>query len=218
MTNSQNKPFTILIEGNIGVGKSTFLKYFNRFCGVRIVEEPVKKWQNLNGANLLDLMYKDTEKWGFPFQSYTILLMLENHTKTMGENVKVMERSIFSARYCFIEILLENNKIKKEEYDILHKWYEYIDKNINLNPNLIIYLRAPPEKVFERIKERERQEESNIAFDYIYRLHELHEDWLVHRKYGHSIPVLILDASVSADEVQKEFGRVKDKFTSHLNN
>lgn len=44
-------------------------------------------------------MYSDPKKWAFTFQSYVQLTMLEQHTKPTKSMVKLMERSIFSARY-----------------------------------------------------------------------------------------------------------------------
>lgn len=44
-------------------------------------------------------MYKDTEKWSFPFQSYVQLTMLNMHTMKTEHPIKLMERSIYSCRY-----------------------------------------------------------------------------------------------------------------------
>ena len=38
-----------------------------------------------------------------PFQSYVQLTMLDNPLHQSAKPVKLMERSIFSARYCFVE-------------------------------------------------------------------------------------------------------------------
>lgn len=50
---TQKKPFTVVIEGNIGSGKTTFLNYFNKFHDVEVLQEPVEKWRNVQGHNLL---------------------------------------------------------------------------------------------------------------------------------------------------------------------
>lgn len=55
------KPFTICIEGNIGSGKTTFLKHFEKFNNATILPEPVHLWRNVAGVNLLvsfsEIMY-----------------------------------------------------------------------------------------------------------------------------------------------------------------
>lgn len=50
---SDTKPFTVLIEGNIGSGKTTFLNHFKKFDSVCLLTEPVDQWRNCGGVNLL---------------------------------------------------------------------------------------------------------------------------------------------------------------------
>ena len=44
------RPFVVSIEGNIGSGKSTMLKYFEKFEDVELVPEPVAEWCNVGGG------------------------------------------------------------------------------------------------------------------------------------------------------------------------
>lgn len=48
-----NKPFTVLVEGNIGSGKTTYLEYFRQYDDITLLTEPVEAWRDLNGWNLL---------------------------------------------------------------------------------------------------------------------------------------------------------------------
>ena len=51
---ANSQPFTVLIEGNIGSGKTTFLNHFAQFQDkICLITEPVEKWRNLAGVNLL---------------------------------------------------------------------------------------------------------------------------------------------------------------------
>lgn len=49
----KRSPFTVLIEGNIGSGKTTFLNHFSKFDNICLLTEPVEQWRNLKGNNLL---------------------------------------------------------------------------------------------------------------------------------------------------------------------
>ena len=41
------------------------------FCSkVDVLTEPVSKWQDVKGHNLLQLMYDDPSRWSLTFQSY----------------------------------------------------------------------------------------------------------------------------------------------------
>lgn len=43
-------------------------------------------------------MYRDPAKWVMPFQTYVTLTMLQTHTAETNKRVKLMERSLYSAR------------------------------------------------------------------------------------------------------------------------
>ena len=52
------KPFPfcfpqIVVEGNIGSGKSTLLNYFSKKEGIEVFPEPVHKWRDNKGHNIL---------------------------------------------------------------------------------------------------------------------------------------------------------------------
>ncbi|RUS88106.1 hypothetical protein EGW08_004159, partial [Elysia chlorotica] len=97
----------VCIEGNIGCGKTTLLNYFERFQNCEVVAEPVEKWRNVEGYNALGLMYTDPERWGMALQTYIQLTMLQIHNQQQEKDVRLMERSIYSAKYCFTDNLFE---------------------------------------------------------------------------------------------------------------
>jgi deoxyadenosine/deoxycytidine kinase len=51
------------------------------------------------------MLYNDPHRWGFTFQSNAQLTLAKLHAQPTKSPIKVMERSIFSARYCFVENL-----------------------------------------------------------------------------------------------------------------
>ena len=62
MMSSNNSPFIVSIEGNIGAGKSTMLQFFKKYSEVELIPEPVSQWCNLNGHNLLGKLYEDPKR------------------------------------------------------------------------------------------------------------------------------------------------------------
>lgn len=205
---------TICVEGNIGCGKTTLLEFFKDQMPASkdsVVAEPVELWRNVEGENLFHYLYKDPARYSLAFQTYVQLTMIKLHSK----NPRLMERSIYSARYCFVENLFKLNYLSRLEYVILDKWFKHLvlgsdesicDKDSNkeleyellsrpreAKIDLIVYLRCSPQKVMDRIRVRSRTEEREISFDYINSLHTLHEDWLIRGKYPVPAPVLVLD-------------------------
>ncbi|XP_043910700.1 thymidine kinase 2, mitochondrial-like [Protopterus annectens] len=103
--NSQEKKSVICIEGNIASGKTTCLEYFSKTSNIEVVTEPVFKWRNVQGHNLLGLMYQDLSRWRITLETYIQLTMLDLHTSPHIMPVQIMERSIYSAKYIFVENL-----------------------------------------------------------------------------------------------------------------
>ena len=171
------------------LGKTTFLKHFEKFSDVCLLTEPVEKWRNLNGVNLLDLMYKNPERFAMPFQNFVTLTMLKLHIQKTQKPIKLMERSLFSARNCFVEKMLSNGTLHQGMYHVLQEWYEFIHEHHKIPCDLIVYLRTDPEVAHDRIKKRARDEESCVPFEYLKDLHELHENWLIHGTCYRPAPV-----------------------------
>ncbi|XP_060082360.1 deoxynucleoside kinase-like [Ylistrum balloti] len=190
------KACTISVEGNIGCGKTTLLEYFKESPNVQAIREPVEQWTNVQGHNALELLYQDPKRWSFSFNLYAQLTRIQMHTCAHNKPVKMLERSLFSTRYCFVENDYINKTINGLEYAILNQWFEFLTHKKNTQLDLIVYLRADPRTCYERIKKRSRKEESGVPYELIQNLHDLHEEWLVHeRVYKSPCPVLILDAN-----------------------
>ena len=205
---TETRPLTILVEGNIGSGKTTLLKQFEESKNVMVITEPVHKWRDLKGDNLLQRMYEDPKKWSFVFQTYVQLTMLEQHTDRCDEEVKIMERSLYSARYCFVENLFKTGKMEASEYEVIKAWFEFLTSrmhDVDLGADLVIYLRTSPEKAMERIQQRSRGEEDLIPMSHVRDLHQLYEEWLVEAKHPRPGPVVVLDANENLEETVAEF-------------
>lgn len=209
------RPFTVAVEGNVGSGKTTFLQHFIKNNNVAVFAEPIDMWRNCNGYNLLELMYQDPKKWSFTFQSYVQLTMLRQHQKKVIQPVKLMERSLYSARYCFVEKLSRDGLMPSASVAVIDEWFKYITKYEDTTVDLIVYLRTSPEVAYERILTRNRSEERTVAFEYIKALHDIHEDWLYHKTLHKCVaPVLVLNANLDRSVIEGEY----EKYEPHILN
>ena len=76
--------------------------------------------------------------------------MLENHLLATSKPVKLIERSIYSARYCFVENMYRTGKLQGSEFSVLDEWFKFAtnkENSLDLKVDLIIYLKTTPEKV-----------------------------------------------------------------------
>ncbi|KAJ8319137.1 hypothetical protein KUTeg_004228 [Tegillarca granosa] len=187
--------YTVSIEGNIGCGKTTLLQYFKDSPFVEAIQEPVQQWTNVQGHNALHLLYQDPKRWSFSFNLYAQLTRIQMHVKPHSKPVKLLERSLYSTRYCFVENDYRHGTVNGLEYAILKNWFHFLTERENTDLDLIVYLKADPEVCFNRIKKRSRKEEAGVPFDLIQSLHDLHEEWLIKQKDKPPAPVLVLDAN-----------------------
>lgn len=201
-TNVMKRNKTIIIEGNIGNGKSTFIKYLEKIMDFELLPEPVPKWTNFKGHNLLQLLYEKPNEWSFPFQLFASLTMFKNHLKKSDKTFKIMERSIFSSSAIFLEAARIEKRIHPIHYEIISEWLEFVKESIEINVDLIIYLRNTPETSLLRIKKRNRPEEQNIKLQYVELIHQLYENWI---STQNQIPIIIIDSNCDKKQIQTEY-------------
>lgn len=203
-----------IIEGNIGAGKSTFLKMLKQYLNVQVVLEPHEQWQDIgDGHNLLDMFYKDPKRWAYSFQSYAFVSRIMNqqaHARTNPYMVQILERSVFSDRYCFALNAHELGYMNALEWKLYQEWFSWLVNNYMRKPDGFIYLRTNPSICYERLKKRSRNEEATVSQEYISRLHDKHEGWLIDKKEIDpslvNVPVLVLDcdAEFETDRAEQE--------------
>ncbi|OGB83053.1 hypothetical protein A3F66_04800 [candidate division TM6 bacterium RIFCSPHIGHO2_12_FULL_32_22] len=213
---SSNKK-RLIIEGNIGAGKSTFLKIVNSYLDIEPVAEPIKKWQQVGEHNLLDKFYSDIKRWSYTFQSYafvTRVLEQEESAKKALSNFLVVERSVYSDRYCFAKNCFEMGAMSELEWELYKEWFSWLVDNYTVKPTGFIYLQTDPEICLNRLKIRQRQEESPVGLEYLKRLHDKHESWLVNKigisDYLTKVPVLVLDCNKDFEsDIDEQFKHIK---------
>ncbi len=192
-----------ILEGNIGVGKSTFLKLINERCpDIGVIQEPKDNWASqIEGQSLLENFYKDPHRWAYTIETLAMAARVKDH-KVEQENPnpnRIMERSVYSGHYCFARNDYANGFLSSLEWEVYARWVDLLVHHSCRPPKGFIYLRANPETCFTRMRHRNRLGEESISLEYVTQIHEWHERFLM-TKEGldaslKKIPVLVLDAS-----------------------
>lgn len=160
-----------IVEGNIGAGKSTLLGLLEKsFQNIYVIYEPVDKWKNIGGTNLLNDFYTSPERWGFTFELYSMFSKIKILRDAMLSDAEIiiMERSILSD-HVFQNVSYNLEKIDLKELAILEEIRAFFFQDM---PKIdgIIYLNTKPVECLQRIKRRKRNEEQNIDINYLIQL------------------------------------------------
>lgn len=202
LVHTLEKTFHIAVDGNMGAGKSTFLKKVGEILPThlhaQVVFEPHQEWQNIGGANLLDLFYKDPKRWAYTFQSHVLSSRIKQFQKMPYAPVQVVERSIYSNYYCFGRNCFEQGLLTPLEWHLYEEFFNQFAWQI-ATPDAFIYLRVDPEVCYQRIAHRQRTEEGTVSLAYVRQLHEKYEDLLINKKDVPEViaqkPVLVIDGN-----------------------
>ncbi|XP_063085677.1 deoxyguanosine kinase, mitochondrial isoform X3 [Cavia porcellus] len=101
------EPRRLSIEGNIAVGKSTFVKLLMKtYPEWHVATEPIATWQNIQAAgtqkgqttrslgNLLDMMYQQPARWSYTFQTCSFMSRLKVCLKRLYQRARKEEERI----------------------------------------------------------------------------------------------------------------------------
>ena len=109
----QKKRLTFCVEGNISVGKTTFLQRIANetieLCDlVEVVPKPISKWQDIgpDHFNILDSFYAEPQRYAYTFQNYVFVTRVMQERESAGglKPLRLMERSVFSDRMVCFEV------------------------------------------------------------------------------------------------------------------
>lgn len=174
----------IIVEGTVGVGKSSLMEILSEEFGLTVFPEPV-----VNNP-LLPLFYENMKQYGFALQVF----FLNNRFRMIKEGQKlegaIMDRSIYGD-VIFAKMLHDQGNMSKAEIDC------YLDLFANMmehlpTPELVIYLRTDTESAIEKIKKRGRECEQNTDHQYWEDLNKEYDEYF--SSYSIS-PSLVIDVS-----------------------
>jgi len=191
-----------IVEGNIGTGKTTFLKALQQSLPHTLVSlEAVDYWQNESqGQSILENFYNAPERWAYSMETITLKIRIQEHLAQQNSPIPlIVERSIYSGLHCFAYNSFQQGFLNQLEWNIYNSWFHFLTSKNCLPPHGFIYLQADPQVSYQRTLRRERQAENSISLQYLQQIHERHEKFLITKENMHhsifDVPVLILDCN-----------------------
>lgn len=201
---SSPPPKYISIDGPIGVGKTTLVKCLAEELKGTTILEPVEE------NPFLEEFYKDRKQNAFKTQLFFLLSRYQQQRQLKREeevHLPLVCDYTFAKDRIFAKINL--NEAEQELYQKVHALlHEELPK-----PDIVVYLRAKPEVLLGRIKQRGTSYEKAITENYLEALTEAYNECFLN--YNET-PLLVVDTT-HTDFLKHhgEYERVKHEILNH---
>jgi deoxyadenosine/deoxycytidine kinase len=154
----------VVIEGNIGAGKTTLAtRIADQFNGRLILE-------HFADNPFLPKFYSDPEKYSFPLE----LSFLASRYKQLKDELEPQDlfRAFTVADYYFMKSLVfASSTLKGDEYNLYRQIF-YIIYGTLPKPDIFVYLHLTPERLLENIEKRGRNYEKSITKEYLKKIQD----------------------------------------------
>lgn len=181
--NSANN--AIVIDGVVGVGKTTLMDLLHDELGYEKFLEPVVD------NPILDRFYHDRKRYAFTLQIFFLnrrFRMLKDAAKI--KDITVMDRSIYGD-VIFAKLLNDNQEMADYEFDIYMELLTNMLDHVEA-PKLMVYLKIDTDNAIKRIQDRGRDFEQIVEREYWENLNKEYNDYF--SEYNLS-PLLVIDAN-----------------------
>lgn len=173
----------ITIEGNIGAGKTTLAHLLSKHYNARLILE------EFADNPFLAKFYENPQQFAFPVE----LFFMAERYKQLKELLHTQDlfNSVTISDYLFTKCLLfAKVTLPMDEFRLYQRLFDIIHQQL-IQPDLLIYLHSPIQKLQENIKKRNRSYEQNIPDDYLFNLQETYTHYIKQ----HNIKTLFIDMS-----------------------
>lgn len=181
----------IVLSGTIGAGKSTLTKLLADHLGTKAFYETV------DDNEILKMFYADPKKYGFLLQVYFMNKRLDYIHEAQGNELNVLDRSIFEDALLF-KLNADLGRATDTEVDIHQSLLENMMEQLNgaatKDPGLLIHINVSFETMLNRIKMRGRDfeqiETDPSLYEYYKELTSRYDEW--YANYDRS-PKMMID-------------------------
>ncbi|SNS39355.1 Deoxyadenosine/deoxycytidine kinase [Noviherbaspirillum humi] len=171
----------IVVEGPIGVGKTTLVrKLAESLHSQMLLERPEEN-------PFLEKFYQDAGRYALPTQMF-FLFQRMNQLRELAQtdlfNSRVISDFLLAKDPLFARLTLSD-----DELNLYQQLYDHLRPQAP-EPDLVIYLQAQPETLIERVKKRGVAMEAGLSEPYLYRLCESYSRFFYHYD---AAPLLIVN-------------------------
>ena len=182
----------LVIEGNIGAGKTSLASLLAEETGSRLVLEA------FSDNPFLAKFYEDPGRYAFQLE-LSFLSERYHQIKTELGHPDLFGQAVISDYFLAKSFIFSKYNLKDDEMKLFEKLFSIINLQAP-KPDLYVYLHLPVEKLLENIKRRGRSYEKHISYEY---LKEVQDGYFGFFKSQQEMKILVIDTS-QIDFVNRE--------------
>lgn len=195
----------LVIEGNIGSGKTSLTKMISEEFGARMLLERFEE------NPFLPKFYHDQEKYAFPLE----MSFLADRYNQLSKHILEMElfsSFVVSDYYFSKSLIFAQNTLTDDEYNLYQRFFQIVYDKIP-KPDLYVYLHQNTDNLLANIRKRGRDYEQAIAPEY---LSQIEKGYFTYFRQQPDFPILLIDTNkldfvASEADFRKILGIIFDK-------
>ena len=161
----------IVVEGPIGAGKTSLSRLLAEELDARLMLEVVEE------NPFLAPFYDDPEGYAFKVQTF-FLLSRYKQIQDLNQGALFFDHTV--SDYLFDkDFIFASLNLRGDEWRLYQDLYQNLKPKLTV-PDLVVYLRAQPHLLLQRIGKRGRSFEKNMQPDYLRRLGQAYDDYFDH--------------------------------------
>ena len=174
----------IVIEGNIGVGKTCLSEKLSKDLNKELILE------GYMDNPFLEKYYENPDKYALNVE-LTFLTDRCRQLSDFNNQISLFSSGLVSDYDIFKSLVFAGISLKEIEYNLFRKIFTYMTKDL-FKSNLIIYLLQSTEQLLENIKKRGRGFEKKIDKKYLDKINQGYLDYL---KNNSDLNIIYIDVS-----------------------
>jgi len=172
----------LVIEGNIGAGKTTLAQMISKKYGANIVLE------QFADNPFLPKFYQNPEQYAFPLEM-AFLASRYNQLNRELSGYDLLNSFTITDYYFMKSLIFAQNTLQSDEYELYRQFFNIIYDKMP-KPDLYVYLHKDTDLLLKNIALRGRSYESHITKEYLEKIKQGYFNYFIQQK---DIPILIID-------------------------
>jgi deoxyadenosine/deoxycytidine kinase len=174
----------IVIEGNIGAGKTSFASLLAEEYNARLILEQFEE------NSFLPKFYEDPARYAFPLE-LSFLADRYQQLKSQFNATDMFKTFTVADYFIFKSLIFASKNLESLEFGLYSKLFAIVSSVVP-KPDMIVYLYLNLENLKKNIEKRGRPYEQNIQFDY---LEKIQKGYLEFLRQQTDLRVLVIDTN-----------------------